>query len=139
MLCVNRRVALVFIVCIIFAFIYTTRYPAEVVNFPRFIFSLLLIFNIVLFIKPGDIGKIKVTKFLTPKKVITSIFMIAYVLLFPVLGFFVTTFIFVLSYILFFERTAKTKALLIASGWIVILYLVFQKVLYIWFPKGFFL
>lgn len=139
MLCVNRRVALIFMACLVFAFIYTTRYPAEVVNFPRFIFSILFIFNIILFIKPGDIGKIKVTKFLTPRKVITSISMIAYVLLFPVLGFFVTTFIYVLSYIIFFERTAKIKALLVAGGWILVLYLVFQKVLYVWFPKGFLL
>ena len=76
------------------------------------------------------------TAFLTRPKLVTTAFMVGYVALFPWLGFFVTTFVTVLGYILYFERTAWLKALLIALGWVVIFFVGFQWLLYIWFPEG---
>ncbi len=62
--------------------------------------------------------------------------MVGYVALFPFIGFFVTTFLTVFAYILVFERTARLKGFLIALGWVVLLYVAFQTLLYIWFPEG---
>jgi hypothetical protein len=87
-------------------------------------------------VKPGDLGKIKVTAFLTPPKVITAAFMLVYVALFPELGFFVTTFLAVFGYILVFERSARLKGFLVALGWVGLLYVAFQTTLHIWFPQG---
>lgn len=136
MLCINRKVSLVLAGIFIFFFAYTFRYPPEIVAFPRFLLAVLLIMCVVLFVKPGDLGKIKVTAFLTPPKLITAGFMVAYVAIFPLLGFFVTTFLTVCGYVLVFERTARLKAFLVALGWVVLLYVAFQTFLYIWFPHG---
>lgn len=134
--CINRKVALVLMGIVALFFGYSFQYPAEVVAFPRFILAVLLLMSVLLFIRPGDLGKIKVTAFLTRPKLITAAFMIGYVAVFPVLGFFVTTFLTVFGYILVFERTARLKGFLIALGWVVLLYVAFQTLLYIWFPEG---
>jgi hypothetical protein len=134
--CINRKVALVLMAIVALFFGYSFQYPAEVVAFPRFLLAVLLLMCILLFIRPGDLGKIKVTAFLTRPKLITAAFMIGYVAIFPVLGFFVTTFLTVFAYILVFERTARLKGFLIALGWVAVLYGAFQTLLYIWFPQG---
>ena len=133
---VNRKVSLVLIAVVALFFGYSFQYPPEVVAFPRFLLAVLFAMSVFLFIRPGDLGKLKVTAFLTRPKLVTTAFMVGYVALFPFIGFFVTTFVTVLGYILNFERTAWLKALLIAFGWVVIFYVGFQMLLYIWFPEG---
>jgi putative tricarboxylic transport membrane protein len=136
MLCINRKVSLVLFAVFTFFFIYTFRYPSEVVAFPRFLLVVLLIMCVALFAKPGDLGKIKVTAFLTRPKLITAGFMVLYVAVFPWLGFFVTTFLMVFGYILVFEKSARIKGFLVALGWVAVLFAAFQTLLYIWFPEG---
>jgi hypothetical protein len=133
---VNRKVSLVLLAVVAVFIGYSFQYPGEVVAFPRFLLAVFTIMAVSLFIRPGDMGKIKVTAFLTRPKLITAAFMVGYVALFPVFGFFVTTFLTVFAYILTFERRAWLKALLIALGWVAILYAAFQTLLYIWFPQG---
>ncbi len=133
---VNRKVALVLLAVIAIFFGYSFTYPPEIVAFPRFLLAVLLILTVILFVRPGDIGKIKVTAFLTRPKLVTTAFMVAYVALFPVVGFFVTTFATVFLYVLTFEPKARLKALLIALGWVALLYAAFQTLLFIWFPQG---
>jgi hypothetical protein len=133
---VNRKAALVLLaVCALF-FGYSFVYPPEIVAFPRFLLAVLTIMVIGLFIRPGDLGKLKVTAFLTKPKLITVAFLVGYVVLFPFIGFFVTTFLAVFAYILVFERQGWLKPLLVALVWVAILYGAFQSLLYIWFPKG---
>jgi hypothetical protein len=136
MLCINRKVSLVLFALFSFFFVHTFRYPSEVVAFPRFLLVVLLIMCAALFARPGDLGKIKVTAFLTRPKLITAAFMVLYVAVFPWLGFFVTTFLTVFGYILVFEPTARIKGFLVALGWVAVLFAAFQTLLYIWFPEG---
>ena len=136
MMCINRKVSLVLLALFGLFFIYSFQYPAEIVAFPRFLLVVLALMCVLLFVKPGDLGKIKVTAFLTPPKLITAAFMVAYVAIFPELGFFVTTFLAVFGYILVFERSAWLKGSLVALGWVGLLYVAFQTMLYIWFPEG---
>jgi hypothetical protein len=133
---VNRKVCIVLLAVFAVFFVYSFQYPPEVVAFPRFLLAVLTMMTVLLFIRPGDMGKLKVTAFLTRPKLLTAAFMVGYVALFPVIGFFVTTFLTVSAYILTFERKGRLKALLIALGWVVLLYGVFQMLLYIWFPQG---
>ena len=136
MLCINRKVSLVLLAIFTFFLAYTFQYPSEVVAFPRFLLGVLLIMCLALFVKPGDLGKIKVTAFLTRPKLITAAFMVLYVVLFPWLGFFVTSFLMVYGYILVFEPSARFKGFLVALGWVALLFVAFQTLLYIWFPEG---
>jgi hypothetical protein len=136
MLCINRKISLVLLAIFTFFLVYTFQYPPEVVAFPRFLLVALLVMCVALFARPGDLGKIKVTAFLTRPKLITAAFMILYVAVFPWLGFFVTTFLTVFGYILVFEPSARIKGFLVAMGWVALLYLAFQTLLYIWFPEG---
>ncbi len=133
---VNRKVSLVLLAIVALFFGYSFMYPPEVVAFPRFLLVVLFLMSILLFIRPGDLGKLKVTAFLTRPKLITTAFMVGYVALFPFVGFFVTTFLTVFAYILVFERTARLKGFFIALGWVVLLYVAFQTLLFIWFPEG---
>jgi hypothetical protein len=133
---VNRKVSLIFLAVVAVFFGYSFQYPPEAVAFPRFLLAVFAILAVILFVRPGDMGKIKVTAFLTRPKLITAAFMVGYVALFPVIGFFVTTFLTVFAYLLTFERKAWLKALLIALGWVALLYGAFQTLLYIWFPQG---
>lgn len=135
-MCINRKVSLVILVILAVFFGYTFQYPPEVVAFPRFLLAVLLLMCVALLVRPGDLGKIKVTAFLTRPKLVTAAFMVGYVAIFPLLGFFVTTLLTVFGYILYFERTARLKAFLIALGWVVLLFVAFQTFLYIWFPQG---
>ena len=135
-MCINRKVSLVLLAIFALFFIYSFQYPAEVVAFPRFLLAVLALMCLLLFIRPGDLGKIKVTSFLTRPKMITAAFMVLYVAIFPWLGFFVTTFVTVFGYILTFEPKARVKGLIVASGWVGVLYVAFQTLLYIWFPEG---
>lgn len=136
MLCINRKVSIILVVFFGFFFGYTFQYSSDVVAFPRFLLVALLSMCVVLFLKPGDLGKIKVTAFLTRPKLITATFMVLYVAVFPWLGFFATTFLMVFFYILVFERSAWLKGFLVALGWVSLLYAAFQTLLYIWFPGG---
>ena len=136
MLCINRKVSLVLLAIFTFFFAYTFQYPSKVVAFPRFLLVVLLVMCVALFAKPGDLGKIKVTAFLTRPKLITAAFMVLYVAFFPWLGFFVTTFLTVLGYILVFEPSARIKGFLVALGWVALLFVAFHTLLYIWFPEG---
>lgn len=135
-MCINRKVSLVLLAFVALIFGYSFQYPPETVAFPRFLLAVLFLLSVFLFIRPGDMGKIKVTAFLTRPKLITAASMVLYVALFPWLGFFVTTFLTVFGYILVFERSAWLKAPLIAAGWVVVFYVAFQTLLYIWFPEG---
>jgi hypothetical protein len=135
-MCINRKVSLVLLAIAGLFFVYSFQYHAEIVAFPRFILVVLALMCVLLFIKPGDLGKIKVTAFLTGPKIITAAFMIVYVAAFPELGFFTTTFLTVLGYILVFERSARLKGFLVALGWVGLLYAAFQTTLHIWFPEG---
>jgi hypothetical protein len=134
---INRKVALVLLAVVAVFFAYSFQYPSEAVAFPRFLLAVIALMAIGLFVRPGDLGKVKVTSFLTPAKLVTAAFMVGYVALFPVIGFFVTTFLTVFFYILVFERKSWLKALLIALGWVAVLFGAFQTLLYIWFPQGF--
>jgi phosphatidylserine synthase len=136
MWCINRKVSLVLAAIFVFFFGYTFQYSSEVVAFPRVILLALLGMCAVLFVRPGDLGKIKVTAFLTRPKLITAAFMVLYVAIFPWLGFFVTTFLTVFGYILVFEKSARLKGFCVALGWVGLLYLAFQTFLHIWFPQG---
>ena len=135
-MCINRKVSLVLLAVVALFFGYSFQYPPETVAFPRFLLTVLFLLSVLLFIRPGDLGKIKVTVFLTRPKLVTAAFMLLYVALFPWLGFFVTTFLTVFGYILVFERSAWLKGFFISTGWVVVLYVAFQTLLYIWFPEG---
>jgi len=67
MMCINRKVSLVLLALFGLFFVYSFQYPAEIVAFPRFILVVLALMCALLFVKPGDLGKIKVTAFLTPR------------------------------------------------------------------------
>ena len=115
MLCINRKVSLVLLA--VLAFFSSTPFNIPRKSLPFRGFCWWCSDHVAaLFVRPGDLGKIKVTAFLTRPKLITAAFMVVYVAVFPWLGFFVTTFLTVFGYILVFEPIGPAKGVSRRTG-----------------------
>jgi hypothetical protein len=132
----DRKISLVLIAFCAFFYYLTFSYPPRAVAFPRFLLLVFLLLCVLLYIFPGRERKYRFREVFSSEKNITVLMLIGYTLLFPFLGFFVTTFLFAVLYMWLFRREELPKYLLIAAVYVAVLYLVFQKMLYIWFPEG---
>ena len=135
----DRKVSLVF-TCIFAAFYAATfKYRPETVAFPRFLLWILLLLSVLLFIFPRQTKGHSLKELFPKEKIIASLLLIAYIIVFPRLGYFVTTFIFSVLYMWIFYKKDWKKYVLVAAVYITIIYFLFQKWLYVWFPKGLFM
>lgn len=114
----------------------TFRYPPEIVAFPRFLLWIFLGLSVLLFIFPGGHPNYNFKAIVSKEKIISVLLLIAYAVLFPYLGFFVTTFLFAVLYMWVFNKKYLKKYIIIAAVYLMVIYFVFQKWLYVWFPEG---
>jgi uncharacterized BrkB/YihY/UPF0761 family membrane protein len=119
-----------------FFYFLTFSYPPRTVAFPRFLLLLFFILSVLLFIFPGEPQKYSLREVFSSEKSITVLLLIAYTILFPLIGFFITTFFFAVFYMWLFRRKGLRRYLLIAAVYVAVIYMVFQKLLYVWFPEG---
>lgn len=135
----DRKISLISI-CFFAAFYAATfKYRPEIVAFPRFLLWILLILSALLFILPRQTKGYSIKELFPKEKIIASLLLIVYIFVFPKLGYFVTTFIFAVLYMWIFCKKDWKKYVLVAAVYITIIYFLFQKWLYIWFPKGLFM
>ncbi len=132
----DKKIAVILIVIATLILVTTYRYPPETVAFPRFFVYVLYVLSILLFILPQKMSSYNVNLIFSKEKFISMGFLIVYVILFPKLGFFITTFLFQALYMSYFYKKGWKKHLIIAVSYGLLFYVVFQKWLYIWFPKG---
>jgi hypothetical protein len=134
----DRKISLVLMA--LFAAFYATtfKYKAEIVAFPRFLLWIFLGLSILLFIFPKGHPNYNIKAILAKEKLLAALLLVIYAIVFPRLGFFVTTFIFAVAYMWIFSKKHLKNYVIIAAVYLVIVYIVFQKLLYVWFPQGLF-
>lgn len=133
----NRKIALVLIVLTGSFYSLTYYYPRETMSFPRFLLYCFGILSLFLLLFPGKKKEYDYKELFAREKIITLIAAVIYVSLLHVIGFFVTSFLFIFLYLYFFERRALRKSILIAAACASGTYIVFHKLLSVSFPEGF--
>lgn len=135
----DRKISLISI-CFFAAFYAATfKYQPKIVAFPRFLLWAFLVLSVLLFILPRQTSGYSFKELFPKEKIIASLLLIVYIFAFPKLGYFVTTFIFAVLYMWIFYKKDWKKYVLVAAVYITIIYFLFQKWLYVWFPKGLFM
>lgn len=132
----DRKISLLLVAFCGFFYYLTFAYPPRTVAFPRFLLLIFFLLSILLFIFPGRGQKYNFREVFSSEKIVTLLLLIGYTILFPLLGFFVTTFFFAVFYMWLFRRKGLPQYILIAVAYVAIIYIIFQKLLYVWFPEG---
>ena len=132
----DRKISLLLIAFCGFFYYLTFAYPPRTVAFPRFLLLIFFLLSVLLFIFPGRPQTYSFREVFSSEKNISILLLIAYTILFPLIGFFVTTFVFAVFYMWLFRRKGLPQYILIAAAYVAILYIIFQKLLYVWFPEG---
>ncbi len=132
----DRKISIIAICFAAALYAATFKYPVEVIAFPRFLIWTLLGLSVLLFIRPGHTSGYSLKELLPKEKVIAALLLVVYIIVFPIVGYFVTTFIFAILYMWIFNRKDLKKYLLVAAVYCGIIYLLFQKWLFVWFPEG---
>jgi hypothetical protein len=135
-LILDRKISLFLIAFCGFFYYLTFAYPPRTVAFPRFLLLIFFFLSVLLFVFPGRGQKYSFGEVFSSEKMVTLLLLIGYTILFPFIGFFVTTFVFAVFYMWLFRRKGFPRYFLIAAAYVAIMYIVFQKLLYVWFPEG---
>ncbi len=137
MLVLDRKIALIALALGAVAFWNTYAYPREVVAFPRFLLYILFALSVLLFIFPRQrTAEHPVSIIYSKEKLLSFFLLVAYAVIFPFVGYFVTTFVFIVFYLWLFRRKGWGFYFLFAVVYVALMYAVFQKWLYVWFPEG---
>jgi len=135
-LILDRKISLTLIAFCGFFYYLTFAYPPRTVAFPRFLLLLFFFLSVLLFIFPGRGQTYNFGEVFSSEKIVTLLLLIGYTILFPLIGFFVTTFCFAVFYMWLFRRKGLSQYILIAAAYVAVMYIIFQKLLYVWFPEG---
>ncbi len=132
----DRKIALVLMTVFLLFYVVSYMYPPETVSFPRFLLWVLLGLSILLFIFPRKHPHYSLRIVFSREKLISILLLIAYAVMFPIVGFFTTTFVFAVLYMWVFNHSRIRQYIIVTVVYLVVVYFVFQKWLYVWFPEG---
>jgi len=135
-LVIDRVIALIALAVCSLVYWATLSYPPEVVAFPKFLLYVFGGLSVLIFIFPGQQKSYNFKKIFSKEKFLTIFLLIGYTIVFPIVGYFVTTFIFAIIYLWIFKRQGLGQYLIYSAIFSALMYLVFQKGLYVWFPEG---
>jgi hypothetical protein len=119
----------------VLAFINSFSYPVESTIYVRFILAVFFILSAVLFFTKSE-GQRPLKDMFTTKRAKAIALMVVYVILVPIVGFFVSTFIFTIAFMYTFNNKGIVKYIIISFVFVLIVYGVFDVLLNIWFPTG---
>ncbi len=132
----NRLISIIFMILSAVLYAASFSYPDESTIYVRFILTIFFVLSAVLFFaKPRNLKPIK--NMFNNKKVMALLLIIAYVILIPIAGFFISTFVFLIAFMYSYNRVGIIKYSIISLVFCLIIYAAFYKWLSIWFPTGF--
>jgi hypothetical protein len=114
----------------------TFNYPPEAVQFPRFLLLICFALALLLFFLSPPKQKRLANNIFSKERLLTIIFTIFYIIIFPLMGFFTATFLFLTFFMWYFQREKIWKYIFISAIYLSLIYIVFQKFLFVWFPEG---
>lgn len=132
----DRKLSIGFFIFTVLIFLESFKYPPQTMVFPRFLLAIFLVLTVILMIKPNRNNKFNPKVELSRVKILTMLSIISYAILIPIIGFFVTTLIYIVLFCMCFQFKKCFHYFIIASLYLSIVYLVFQKWLSITFPSG---
>jgi hypothetical protein len=133
----NDRWMAIFIMTVaIIIFGVTFNYPPEAVQFPRFLLLICFALALLLFFLSPPKQKRLPNNIFSKERLLTIIFTIFYIIIFPLIGFFTATFLFLTFYMWYFQREKIWKYIFISAIYLSLIYIVFQKFLFVCFPEG---
>lgn len=131
----NRLLSAMFMIVSALAFINSYSYPEESTIYVRFILAIFFVLSLVLFFIKSDKQESVKTIF-TSKRSKAFALMIAYAILIPIVGFFVSTFLFGVVFMFIFNNKGLVKYMIVTFIFTLMMYGVFDVLLKIWFPTG---
>ena len=131
----NKLVSIIFMIVSVIAFINSFSYPVESTIYVRFILALFFILSAALFFIKAE-GQRPLKGIITKRRAKALALILSYVILIPILGFFVSTFIFAIVFMYMFNNKGIVKYIIISFVFVLIVYGVFDVFLNIWFPAG---
>lgn len=132
----DKWIAVLIIILVVIIFGVTFGYPPEAVQFPRFLLLICLSLSLLLFFISSPKEKRLASNIFSKERLLTIIFTIFYIIIFPLIGFFTATFLFLTFYMWYFQRENIWKYIFISAIYLSLIYVVFQKFLFVWFPEG---
>lgn len=132
----DRIISVIFMLLGGILYYLSLSYPPESTAYVKFILFIFVLLSIVMFIWPQKYKNYSLKHLFTKQKIITIILLILYAVLIPIAGFFITTFIFSVVFMWIFDNKGLPRYTLITAIFCLLIYFVFQKLLYIWFPTG---
>lgn len=135
---VDRWLSVIILILCCILYVITLSYPNEVVTFPKVLIIIMAFMSISLFLNSfRQIEKSILDESVSTWEVIITIaLIILYVVLVPVIGFFMSTILYLYVQMWILNRNRIILYAVISTGTIAFLYLVFVIFLKIWFPKG---
>jgi len=131
----NRIMGIVFAVLAAVLFGVSFRYSEDSALYVRFILTIMFVLSCILFFKENKISK-TVIEIFTQKRLTALVMIILYVIALPLLGFFVSSFIFSVLFMYFNLKQDIPKYVIVSLCGTIILFLVFKVWLGVWFPTG---
>lgn len=110
--------------------------PEETIQFLRFLWLICFSLSLILFFLSPPPKKRLASNIFSKERLLTIIFTVCYIMLFPLIGFFTATFLFLIFYLWYFQRGKIWKYGFISANSLSLIYIVFQKFLFVWFPEG---
>jgi len=141
----NRTIAVFLIIIVIFLYISSLSNTNEAMLLPRLLLILIMVLSILLLISGGEKAKQKniqnektPEKILLPRLILTIVVTIVYILFLKILGFYLSTFVYLLFIFISTGFKQKWLAVSIALGFMSFLYLIFSFWLKVPFPQSIF-
>ena len=114
-------------------------YPDESTIYVRFILIILIILSVLLFFLSKKTEKRSLKELFSRKITLALILTIVYIVLIPIIGYFTSTFLFLVGFMWLYNHKGIPKYLIIATVSSIGIYILFQKLLTVWFPTGLFM
>ena len=142
---VNRIVAIFLIIIVIFLYVSSLSGTNEAMLLPRLLLILIMVLSILLLISGGEKVKQKNSqnkktpeKILLPRLILTIVVTIIHILFLKILGFYLSTFVYLLFIFISTGFKQKWSAVSVTLGFIGLLYLIFSFWLKVPFPQNIF-
>jgi hypothetical protein len=119
----------------VLAFKNSFSYPVESTIYVRFVLGIFFILSAVMFLMKPKKEK-PLSGLVTSNRVKAFALVAVYIILIPILGFFVSTFLFAVVFMSIFNSKGIVKYLVTSGIFTLAMYLLFDVVLKIWFPAG---
>lgn len=135
----NRIISIISMFIVSIFYYNSFSYPDESTIYIKFILVILLVLSVLLFVNSKSQNTNFKEKSFSKRMFLAFALTIAYVALMPIVGYYISTFIFLVLFMWIYNHKGIVKYLTVGCIFSFFVYFFFQKLLGIWFPTGIFM